>query len=125
MSSKQMERVPEYHWSAGECGGQWVNAGHDFNAFLAMVGDDRRDAAIMAEFVNQDGFRATLNPLTLATIGLDRDEVRAIAREHWGLGEHVTMQGSEHASAPASLEHITLESQLDWVQNPPKGIEEC
>ena len=88
-----------------------------------------RDAAIMAEFADQDGQRATLAPITLATIGLDSDEVHAIAREHWDAwydrGERVTMQGSEHASEPASLEHITLDSRIDWVQNPPNGIEEC
>lgn len=85
--------------------------------------DDASDAAIMAEFVNQDGQRATLTPITLATVGLDWDEVRAIARTHWGLGEHVTLAGSEHASEPASLEHITLDSRLDWMQS---GLfEEC
>ena len=91
--------------------------------------DDASDAAIMADLANQDGFRATLSPLTLATIGLDSDEIRAIAREHWDAwydrGERVTMQGSEHTSDPATIEHITLNNRLDWVQNPPKGIEEC
>ena len=90
--------------------------------------DDAIDAAIMSEFSSQDGhMRATLTPITLATIGLDADEVRAIARAHWGIywpqSEHITIQGSEHISEPASLEHITLESRLDWVQ---AGLfEEC
>lgn len=39
----------EYHWSAGQVGGQWINAGRDFNGFLAMIEDDRRDARLMAE----------------------------------------------------------------------------
>ena len=102
------------------CYGAYTEAGH-------------RDAAIMAEFVNQDGhMRATLTPITLATVGLDWDEVRAIARQTHGVrpnavsyAESHTMAGNLHSVEREPLEHVTLESRLDWVQNPPNGIEEC
>jgi hypothetical protein len=81
---------------------------------------DRADAAIMAELAGGP-FRATLTPITLATIGLGWDEVQRIARELRTVsGEHITVGVAD--SPNGTLEVITRGGDVDYVDRCAHGI---
>lgn len=58
-----------------------ISTGRDRESALYMIVHDYSDWCLMRELKNPRLPRATWTPITLATIGLDSQEVRAIARE--------------------------------------------